>query len=75
MAWAKSQSVEIARRRLEAGRRGLAPRSTEQTVVASPMPIFRASDDDIILHSFADACATSACGGRGFRHIEQQSIR
>lgn len=64
--------IEIARR-LEAGESVDSLRDLPQTVVRIPDADFRAGDDDIILHSFADCLRDKRLQAENFRHIEQQS--
>ena len=64
--------VEIARR-LEAGEPVGSLRDLPQTAVRIPDSDFRAGDDDIILHSFADCLRDKRLQAENFRHIEQQS--
>ena len=64
--------IEIARRP-EAGESVDSLRDLPQTVVRIPDADFRAGDDDIILHSFADCLRDKRLQAENFRHIEQQS--
>lgn len=64
--------IEIARR-LEAGEPVGSLRYLPQTAVRIPDSDFRAGDDDIILHSFADCLRDKRLQAENFRHIEQQS--